>query len=109
MTEKHPVDRLGQRERTQKREGVIGQAPAHEVHQLGRRTSRLLLHHLAVGVTANEADVAFERRQTLVRLRRPRPGDEVAADENHVRVDFREHRIEGRQIAVDVVERCDSH
>ncbi len=49
---------------------------------------------------------------SLEHLHRLRPADDVATDHDHIGLDpveLGQHRREGRQIAVDVVERCDPH
>ena len=57
--------------------------------------------NLPVAVAADEGRPAVA--QKAQRLLRHRPEDDVAADENRVRVDLGEHRFESRQVPVDVV------
>ena len=67
---------------------------------------------LAVGVAAQPDDAVAERR-AAARASRPaarRPAHDVAADDDRRVVrHLREHRLERREVAVDVVERRDGH
>ena len=67
---------------------------------------------IAVCVAAHDERAVAERDDALERLARPRTGDHVAAEDDPVDVrllDLGEHRVERRQVAVDVVERRDPH
>ena len=67
------------------------------------------MDQFAVRVATDETGTLTQPAQALQRLRGPGPRDEVAADENHVGVDLRQHRVERRQVAVDVVQHRDAN
>lgn len=67
---------------------------------------------LAVGVPAHEVRASAELHQALEGRARERPARDVAAHHDPVRLlalELGEHRVESRDVAVDVVERCDAH
>ncbi len=70
------------------------------------------LEHEAVGVAEDEPRAVTQRACELECLARPGTPDEIAAEEHDVRrlpLDVGENRLEGRQVAVHVVERGDPH
>jgi hypothetical protein len=61
---------------------------------------------------SDEIRTVTESAETLECLAGKRAGDDIASDENEIGaglVDLGGHRLEGGQIAVDVVERGDAH
>ena len=89
-----------------------------ELHAAKKRA--LLLRELlrrpavqvALRVSANPDRPLAETAQKCQALGWERPGADVAADEHHVRrlvSHVGEHRLESREVPVDVVERRDAH
>ena len=67
---------------------------------------------VALRVSANPDRPLAETAQKCQALAWERPGADVAADEHHVRrlvSHVGEHRLESREVPVDVVERRDAH
>ena len=70
------------------------------------------LDHPAVTVPAHEHDRVAQPTKPLDRLGRQRAGHDVTSDDDPIDalvLDSSEHRLQRRKIAVDVIERCDSH
>ena len=70
------------------------------------------LDHLAVAVAAHEPHRFIQLHEPLDRLGRERPPGHVAADDDGVdalEADIGEHGVEGRDVAVDVVQGRDDH
>src|SRR6185312_16813712 len=74
--------------------------------------ARRRVDQLAVGVAADVARPAPEGDQPVKRRRGHRAGRRVAADQHDVGLllgDLLEHRVQCGQVAVDVVDRRDTH
>jgi hypothetical protein len=68
-----------------------------------------MLEHLAITVAAHEAG-SVERTHLVDRLAGKRSGGDVTAEDDQVRLEFLklgEHRLQSREVAVNVVESCD--
>ena len=90
---------------------VAGRDPAAAVADLDL-PARGQVEDRHLGVPLHEAGRTVERLQERRGLRRPRPPGQVAAEHQQVDVlplDLGEHRLEGREHAVDVVQGGDAH
>ena len=70
------------------------------------------LDHLAVAVAAHEPHRSVQPHEPLDRLGRKRPPGHITADDDGVdalEADIGEHGVEGRDVAVDVVQGGDDH
>ena len=92
----------------QKRDLLVVELRAHPLEGLIRRRAVLAGCQLALGVAAKPEDAVAQLSQPVERLRREQAGRDIAADDDQGVVrHIGEYRLEGREIAVDVVERRD--
>jgi hypothetical protein len=66
---------------------------------------------LPIGIAPDEADALPERQQAVHDFGGHRTSDNVPADHNEIRIEALEacqDRLKGRQVAVDVVDGCDT-
>ena len=71
-----------------------------------------LRQHGAISIPHDETHGKVDGEQAVQRLTRHRTGKHISAHHyliDAIRLDFFEHRVERRQIAVDVVDRRESH
>ena len=69
-------------------------------------------HHQTVTVPVNETNGNLQRQQAVQRLAGHGPGQDVTADHNQINVrgaDLSQRRLQREDVAVDVIQRSDSH
>ena len=101
------VDRDGRRPGGDRREAPRAEATRVPLRNLLTETCNLVG---SIGVTVHDAGASLV--QQIEHLRRPRPADAVAGDDDLVHafaLYVREHRLERREVPVDVADRGDAH